>query len=410
MSEPLPSTMSEATDSTLLRRVTVGATEITLLGTAHVSRASAEQVKALVESGEYDAVAVELCPSRLDSLLYPEKLAEMDLFQVIKSGKAGMVAASLALGAYQQRLAEQFGIEPGAEMRAASDAAEAAGLPLLLIDREIGATLKRIHRRLGWWQRWVLMSGLGASLFSREKVSEDEIERLKEGDILESTFSEFAERNSALYETLIQERDRFMAARLREEAADKAPRKLLAVVGAGHLAGIERYLNEAATQAPDPAVEQAELNHVPEGSRWPKLIPWLILLLVTAGFVWAFVDSPELGLQVVVDWILITGGLCALGTLLAGAHPLSVIGAFVAAPFTTLHPALGAGFVVAGIELTLRKPKVSDFASLRHDVTHWRGWWRNRVARTLLVFIFSTLGAASGTYVAGFRLFGRLAG
>ena len=384
-----------------------GDRRITILGTAHVSRASADKVRELLASGDYDAVAVELCPSRHNAILDPDSLARMDLFEVIRKGKVPMVTASLALGAYQQRMAEQFDIEPGAEMKAAVEVARRDGLPVLLIDREIGTTLKRIYRNVPWWKRFYLFSGLMASLVSSEKVSEDEIERLKEGDILETTFAQFADQEQDLFKPLIDERDRYMAARLMEEVGQSEHRHVLAVVGAGHLRGIQNYLNNP----PGPSGEViAELDKMPPPSRWPKLIPWLIVALILTGFTIGFMRSPELGWQMVSDWVLINGGLAALGALIAMAHPLTVIGAFLAAPLTSLNPTIGAGMVTAAIETWLRKPTVSDFSRLRKDVSHLKGWWHNRVARIFLVFILSTLGSAAGTYLAGFRIFGRLSG
>ncbi len=385
-----------------------GDRRITLLGTAHVSRASADKVHQLLASGEYDAVAVELCPSRHNAILNPDSLAQMDLFQVIRQGKVPMVTASLALGAYQQRLAEQFGIEPGAEMRAAVEIAQRDGLPVLLIDREIGTTLKRIYRNVPWWKRFYLFSGLLASLVSSEKVTEEEIERLKEGDILETTFAQFADQEKELFEPLIDERDRYMAARLLEAVENTEHRHILAVVGAGHLQGIRKYLQHHPLAEPAQVIR--ELDRLPPPSRWPQVIPWAIVALILLGFTIGFLRSPELGWQMVADWVVINGGLAALGAAIALAHPLTIIGAFLAAPLTSLNPTIGAGMVTAAIETWLRKPTVSDFSQLRKDVSHLKGWWHNRVARIFLVFILSTLGSAAGTYLAGFRIFGRLSG
>ena len=191
--------------------------KITILGTAHVSQASADKVKELIATQAFDAVAVELCPSRYKAIIEPDQLAQMDLFQVIRQGQAYMVAASLALGAFQQRMAESMGIEPGAEMRTAIRDAQDANLPVLLIDREIGVTLKRIYHNFPWWQRFELFGGLLASIISRETPSTEEIERLKEGDVLESTFSQLAENQQDLYQPLIAERDQYMSARLLQE-------------------------------------------------------------------------------------------------------------------------------------------------------------------------------------------------
>lgn len=386
--------------------VAVAGCRITLLGTAHISRSSAETVVEYLETGAYDAVAVELCPSRHQAIVDPDALSRMNLFEVIRDGKASMVTASLALGAYQQRMAEQLGIEPGAEMRAAIDTARDHHMPVLLVDREIGITLKRIYRNVPLRRRFYLMAGLMASVFSREKVTEEEIERLKEGDLLETSFSQFADQAHDLYVPLIDERDRYMAMRLLQEAR-AGHQRILAVVGAGHLKGIQRYLEREAEA--DAAAAIAALDTVPPPARWPRLIPWLVVALVIAGFAIGFSRNSELGLQLVLDWVLINGGLAAFGALIAAAHPLTIIGAFIAAPLTSLNPTISAGMVTGAVELFLRKPNVGDFSRLRQDTAHVKGWWRNRVARVLLVFLFSTLGSAVGTYLAGFRIFERLA-
>ena len=246
---------------TLLRQVRLGSTSVTLLGTAHVSRSSADQVAAELDSQAYQAVAIELCPSRFDALTHPDRLAELDLMQVLRQGKASMIMANLAMAAYQQRLGEQLGIEPGAEMRMAVTQAEVHDLPVVLIDREIGVTLQRTARNLSWWRRGMLFSGLVASLVSREEVSEEDIEHLKEGDVLETTFAEFAHDRDDLYQPLIDERDRYMAAKLRAAAAEHPGRPLLAVVGAGHLNGIEKYLRDTS-----PPSETAPPTAPPLGS------------------------------------------------------------------------------------------------------------------------------------------------
>jgi pheromone shutdown-related protein TraB len=397
----------QQTDQEPLREIQIGGSRVTLLGTAHVSRASAEKVKELLATQRYDTVAVELCPSRYNALLNPDDLSKMDLLKVVKEGRVTLVMASLALGAYQQRLADQFGIEPGAEQREAIRIARESHLPLLLIDREISITLKRVAANLVWWKRFGLFAGLLSGILSREEVSEAEIEHLKEGDILETTFAEFAEDRQDLYLPLIDERDRYMAARLREEIEDKGHENLLVVVGAGHMNGIARYLE---TDDGSPTETLRQLDALPRPSVWPKIIPWAIVLLVLCGFFIGFQRNPELGWELVVDWVLINGGLSALGALIAAAHPLTVLTAFVAAPLTSLNPTVGAGMVTAIAELFLRKPTVADFARLRSDTTSLKGWWKNRVSRTLLIFFFSTLGSAIGTYVAGFRIFDRLTG
>jgi pheromone shutdown-related protein TraB len=382
-------------------RVRRGDVEFVLLGTAHVSRASAEAVRSILEHESFDAVAVELCESRFRSLRNPEAFRDLDLFQVIRQGKAGLVAANLALSAFQRRLAEQFGIEPGAEMKAAIDGAEARKLPVWLIDREVGVTLKRAYRSVGFFDRLAIVGGLGASLLTREDVSEDEIEKLKQGDLLGSMFNEFARESPPLYEALIAERDRFMTASLRDEVAHHPVKRVLVVIGAGHLAGIERELG-AQLEPAQPLKEK--LSTLPPASPWPKWIAIGLLLVVTIAIGVAFSRGATLGADALKDWVLFTGGCAALGCLAGGGHPLSVLAAFVVAPLKPFRPGVPSGAVSAATELWLHRPRVADFDTLRDDVIHWTGWWKNRVSRTLLVFMLTNLGTMVGEYLAGFHI------
>ncbi len=403
--------MESSTHEEPVVNLTLGDSKVTLLGTAHVSRKSADTVAKMIDSGDYDAVAIELCESRHNTLKDPDSLAKMDLFKVVREGKAPMVMASLALGAFQQRLADQFGIEPGAEMRAAMQKTDALKIPLHLIDREVGTTLKRVYRAVPWWQRMNIFSGLIASAITREKIEEEDIERLKEGDMLESTFQEFAQQNPNLYKPLIDERDEVMACHIYETHLKENPKNLLAVVGAGHLQGIQNHLNQMQEEKPSIADLEArleKLNLAPPKSRLWTLLPWLIVAIILSGFALGFSRSSDLGWELIRDWVLINGGLSSIGAILATAHPLTVISAFVAAPLTSLNPTIGAGMVTGAVEAMLRRPQVEDFSKLKHDTTHWTGWWKNRVSKVLLVFFFCTLGSAIGTYVAGFRIFDKL--
>jgi len=379
----------------------------TLLGTAHVSRASVDAVRALVADRPFDAIAVELCEARYNGMRNPSALNSLDLFRVVREGKTGMVAANLALSAYQRRLAEQLGVEPGAEMRAGFEEADARGLPVWRIDRDVGITLRRTYAAVGWWDRIKLMSGLMASVLVDDGVDEAEIERLKKGDVLESTFAEFARRSAGLHTALIAERDRFMASALRHQAETTVtrPTRVLVIVGAGHLSGLASHLRSDQT---DPRADRAELDAVPPPGRWGLWITLLLAVLVLGGFAVGFSQGTDVGTDLVLNWILTTGILGAIGCTLAGGHPLSIAAAFVASPLTPLHPALSSGTVSALVEATVRKPTVADFSTLRDDVTSLRGWWRNRVARVLINFFLTSLGTALGVYIAGYQIVNRL--
>jgi pheromone shutdown-related protein TraB len=377
----------------------------TLLGTAHVSHSSTEAVARMARSGNFDAIAVELCSARLEALRGERDWKDLDLYRVIRQKKAGLVMAQLALSGYQRRIAEQFDIEPGAELKAAADAAQELGLPLQLIDRDLALTLKRSFRSIPWYKRAYMATGLLLSSLSTDEIDEEAIEKLKEGDILESTFTEFAEHSPELYAALISERDRYMAAKLRDQNLQHAGRKVLVVVGAGHLEGLHAQLSEGAA---DPHAEMQALESVPKRARWPRVIPWLIAALILGGFAIGFSRSPELGWKLVLIWVVINGGLAGLGAAIARGHPLTVLSAMLAAPLTSLNPTVAAGMVTGLVEAWIRKPRISDLERLRLDISSLRGWYRNPATRILLVFFLSNLGSAIGTWVAGFRIFGEL--
>jgi len=386
------------------RTLHVDGTEVTLLGTAHVSKQSVEDVRQELARGDYDAVAVELCEPRYQRLTGTDDWADIDLFRIIRQGRAGMVAAQLALSAYQKRLADQLGVQPGAEMKAAIDGARENQHSLWLVDRNIGITLKRLVRTVPWYQRWPLLMGILTTAMTRSEVEAEEIENLKEGDMLENTFSEFAERSPKLYNTLVDERDRYMAARVREQIAAERPRKVLVVVGAGHLRGLANYLAENE----DPKAERNRLELLPPPGKFLRWLPWIVVAVIVTGFAIGFSRSPELGWQLVRDWVLINGTLTAVGAIIARAHIITVIGAFLAAPLTSLNPTIGAGMVTAAIQTAVRPPVMRDFQELRERITEARYWWTNRLTRVLLVFVFCTAGSASATYIAGFRIFEQL--
>ncbi|RYZ73982.1 MAG: TraB/GumN family protein [Lysobacteraceae bacterium] len=380
----------------------------TLLGTAHVSKASVDAVRAAIATGTYDTIAVELDAGRLQSMTDPDAMARLDLVSVIRQGKTHLFAANLALAAYQRRLAEQLGVEPGAELKAAAEDTRAGGLALHLIDREVGLTFKRALSRLGWWGRAKISAGIMLAMFGDEEVGDDEIEKLKQGDLLESSFGEFAKESPALYESIISERDRYMAARLRESATrESGAREVLAVIGAGHLAGMADHLRG---DSDEPAVARAALESLPPKSN----VPWFTLLLaafLVGGFAWGFYRGGiDVGADLLLQWVLATGVLGAIGCAIAGGHPLSILAAFISSPLTPLHPALASGTVSAFVEATLRKPTHADFMALRDDVQHVRGWWKNRVARILLNFFLTSLGTAIGVWTGGLRMLGKLVG
>lgn len=377
----------------------------TLLGTAHVSKTSIDAVMAAIDTGRFDAIAVELDEQRHKALTNPDALAQLDLVKVIRERKIAPFAANLALAAYQRRLAEQLDIEPGAELKAAAVEAVTRGLPLQLIDRDVGITFRRILQGLSWWDRMKLIGGLAGGLFDRDEVSEDDIERLKEGDMLESSFGDFARDTPSLYATLIDERDQYMAAKLRERA-DGATH-VLAVVGAGHLKGMARYL---ADEQRAPAELTDKLSHVVK----KRNIPWitiLLMLLICGGIAWGFAQGgADLGKDLLLQWVAWTGGMAGLGALIARGHILSILAAAISAPLKPFRPGLPPGMFSALVEVHLRKPAYPDFLALRDDAQTLGGWYRNRVCRVVLVFILTNIGSMIGVWVSGAAIIGKLMG
>jgi pheromone shutdown-related protein TraB len=380
-------------------------TRFVILGTAHVSRKSVDVVSDLLNSGAFDTAAIELDETRYEAIQNPDRFRQLDIIKVIRSGQTGLIATNLALSAYQKRLADQLGITPGAEMKAAIDIAREKNLNLWRIDRNISTTMKRAWRNMKFSDKMGLLFGGFAGFFEKEAVSEEDIEKLKSGDMLESTFAEFAEGNPSIYQSLIAERDQYMAARLQQEAAANDSSQALVVIGAGHLEGLSNHLRQNRADA-DATV--AALDTVPPKSRWLKWLPWIIVGVILAGFAIGFSRNADMGWGMVKTWVLYNGILAAIGAALAGAHPLTVLTAFLAAPLTSLNPAVAAGMVAALTEAWIRKPKVADFERLQTDAASLKGWWKNPVTRILLVFVLTNLGSAIGTWVSGFKIFHQL--
>lgn len=378
--------------------IQAGGVSYTLLGTAHVSAKSLDAVRAAIDTGIYDTVAVELDGNRHRQLTEPDALYQLDIFQIIKQDKIGLVAANLSLAAYQRRLAAQLGIEPGAELKAAATEAVARGLRLELIDRDAGVTLKRAWSSLGFFKRGQLAAELGVGLLNSEDVGEAEIEQLKQGDMLESSFGEFAKQTPELFETIIAERDRYMAAKLQTLQGQAGTDKVLAVVGAGHLAGLAKALQEGTS---DPSALIGELDGVPKKSE----IPWFTLglaVFLIAGFSWGLQQGGlQLAGSLLLQWILITGIGGLIGCMAAKGHWLSCLAAFIASPLTPLHPALSSGMVSAFVEAKLNKPTYQDLLELKDDTTEISGWWKNRFSRVLVNFILTNTGTALAVWVAG---------
>ena len=381
----------------IIKIIQLDKTTITLIGTAHVSKESVALVEEKIMSREFDCVAVELCPARYENLKNRSWWQNLDIYEVFKKKKASLLLINLALSAYQRRLADKVGVEAGQEMIRATELALDNKIRLEVVDRDISTTLHRLVTKVSFWQKMKIFSGLIVGVFVGEEVDREQIENLKKGDMLHSVIEEFGESLPQIKKVLIDERDEFMVGKLSMLAtSEDAPKNILAIVGAGHLVGMVPGFTMPLDQN-----RMDELMQKPPSSRMGYYIGWAICIFILGMFYVGYQQSPELGWNLVVTWVLINGGLSALGATLALAHPISILVAFFAAPLTSLNPTVGAGMVVGLVESYLRKPKVLDFERLRDDISSFPMWWKNGVVRVLLVFFFANVGSAAGTYIAG---------
>lgn len=363
--------------------------EVVLLGTAHVSRQSAELVAEVIRREKPDTVCVELCASRYEALMNPEAWRQMDIVRVIKEKRAFFLLGHLLLASFQKRVAERLGVTPGGEMIKAVEEAgniEAAVLP---VDREIRTTLARVWRHTSLWAKTKLVAQIFLSLGEAEKITEQDVERLKEKDALELLIEEMGSILPAVRTILIDERDLYMVEKIRNAPGSK----VVAVVGAGHVPGIRKHWQ-------DP-VDLGRLEEMPRTGRLGRLLKWALPLMVLAVFVYGFVAAGhKAGIEMLGWWVLANGALAGLGALLALAHPLTVLSAVAAAPLTSLNPMIAAGWVSGLVEAFSRKPRVGDMERLSDDILSLKGFWKNHVTRILLVVVFTNLGSSLGTFVA----------
>ena len=361
---------------------------ITLIGTAHVSKASADEVKATLESGHFDTIAIELDEDRYTAMMENKRWETTDIVRIIKEKKTGLLMAQLILASYQKRLALQGDIQVGQEMITAIEVAHTQNIRLAKIDRSVTLTFQRIWRSLNFWDKMGMLNQLLTAAFEKESFSEDDIEALKQQDLLEASMAEVTKRFPKIALTLVDERDRIMAYKLRHAKGTQ----IVAVVGAAHVNGITRYLN-------DPDLQIADLLTLPKPGWGSKAIGWLIPLSIGALILATIVMSPQTAWTTIGRFILINGSLAALGTLIALGHPLSILTAFVAAPIGILSPVLATGWFAGLTEAWVHKPAVKDFMALQDDAMHLKGWWRNRVLRILLVVMLANVFASIGSII-----------
>ncbi|UXH46700.1 TraB/GumN family protein [Rossellomorea vietnamensis] len=372
-----------------ITRIHMDGKEFILIGTAHVSRQSAEQVKEVIEAERPDTVCVELDEPRYQSIVEGDKWRDTDIFQVIKDKKATLLLMNLAIGSFQRRMAKQFGIKPGQEMIQGIESAKELNAELVLADRNIQVTFSRIWNSVGFSGKAKLLTQIIYSIFSTDTITEEELEKIKSQDMLDSMLNEFTQVFPKLKTPLIDERDQYLAQKIKEAPGDK----IVAVLGAAHVPGITKEIyNEHNLD---------KLNERPAKSKWPKIIGWTIPIMILAVIAYTFISNPDAGIQQGISWILWNGGFSALGVAIGMGHPLAVLTAFVAAPITSLNPLLAAGWFAGFVQAYFRRPNVGDFDSLPEDVLSIKGFWRNKVTRVLLIVVLANLGSTLGTVIGG---------
>ena len=383
-------------DTATQRHLELGGRQIVLVGTAHISEQSVAEVTAAIEAERPDVVAIELDDKRLQNLEDPEAWRKMDVIKVLREKNGFLLLANIVLSSYQKRMGDNTGAKPGDEMLAAISKAKELGIPTAMIDRPITVTLRRAWARNSFWGKCMLLATLVVSAFSKEEVSAEQIESLKQKSEMDDMMAELAESMPRVKEVLIDERDRYLASHIWTSGG----KKVLAVIGAGHLGGVQAHLEALASGTEN--ADCADIAEVPPRSVASRLLGWiipaLIVALIAVGFVFG---GASKGWNMLGSWVLWNGILAAVGALLAGGHPLTVLVSFVGAPLTSLCPFIGIGIVAGVVQAFICKPKVKDMEALQEDATTLRGFYRNRILRTLLVFILSSLGSSIGTFVAG---------
>lgn len=374
---------------TNVRRMQVGEKEIILIGTAHVSPQSVEEVKELIEQESPDSVCIELCQGRYNSIVNKDKWQNTDIGKIIKEKQTMLLLATLIMGSFQKRIADDFEVAPGQEMIQGMESAEKVGAQLVLADRDIQVTMRRLWQKVGLKGKAQIVYELFSSIFFAEKITEEDLEEMKSQDMLDSALNSLSESFPELKAVLIDERDQYLAQKIKNAPGDK----VIAVLGAGHLPGITQELYKEN--------DINKLNSLKSASKLNKKWLWVfpVILIAIIGFTLKN-DLPS-GINQIVAWFLWNGSLSALGAVIALAHPLAILTAFAVAPISSMNPLLAAGWFSGLTEAYLRKPKVGDFQKISDDLVSIKGFWKNRVTRILLVVALTNLGSGLGTFIGG---------
>lgn len=383
--------------------LTLNGRTITLIGTAHISQDSINEVTEAIKTQKPDCVAIELDQKRCDSIKNPDSWRQLDIIKVLKRGEGFLLLANLVLASFQKRMGQNVGVRPGDEMVAAMKVAEELNIPTTMVDRPIQTTLRRAWAKNSLWGKCKLLSAMISSAFTSEKISSEEIEELKNNSEMDSMMKELSDYMPTVKEVLIDERDKYLASHIWESKGSN----IIAVLGAGHLPGVQAYLEKIA--AGQESTDTTEIANIPSKTLGAKIkgwiIPAIIVILIGMGF---YFGGRNKGTELVLSWVLWNGALSAIGSIIAAAHPLTILVSFIGAPITSLCPFVGVGFLTGITQAFVCKPKVKDIEDLSTDAGSLKGFYKNRVLKVLLVFILSSLGSSIGTFVSGADIISKL--
>jgi pheromone shutdown-related protein TraB len=383
---------AEYEESSDVHLVEIAGRELWLVGTAHVSQRSVDLVREVIERERPDAVCIELDEGRYEALSQEKKFEEQDLREVLRRKQLATLMLNLILASYQRKLGLQLGVAPGSELLEAAKVAQENDIAISLCDRDVRITLRRAWQSLSWWERFRLVSELGVSLFDSPEVSEEELARIRDQDVVTEVMNELGRMMPDLKRVLIDERDAYLA----HEILETPGKKIVAVVGAGHIDGMKGRLER------EERTDLDEITEIPADSPWWKVAGWGIPLVIIGSIIAiAFTQGPEAAGENAMIWFLANAIPSGIGALIALGHPATVLGAAFSAPFTSLTPLIGAGYVAAFTQLWAQPPRVADFGTVGDDLTVPTRWWRSRLMRIFLVFVLTTIGSLIGTWAGG---------
>lgn len=385
----------ERISDTVQRLTCKNGKEITLVGTAHVSQDSVDEVARIIDEVGPDRICVELDAGRYTSKTEPQSWENLDIKSVMKENKGFLLLANMALSSYQKRLGLQMGVSPGDEIMRAAELAKERDIPLSFCDREIQITFKRAWRLSNAWNKLKLISSLLTAVFSKEEISNEEIERLKETNVLQSMLDEMAEELPTVKKVLIDERDQYLASNIFTSEGSK----VVAVVGAGHAPGLVAHMERLESE--ESSTNLDHISSVPPSPQLGKVFSWVIVLTLLGIIATGFIRSGwDQGIQMFLYWFFINASLTGLAAIIALAHPVTILVSMAAAPITGLNPTIGVGMVAGILEVSMRKPRVIDFERVSDDITQFKGWYKNRIIHALYIFMITSIFASAGTFIA----------